>query len=507
LLGRRQSPGPSQDSTDTGAKGAWQRHIPIACLCAATAVGLLGYWRTKPPPLVADEWDVVLPALKYIAGHITTDVKYPSFSYYVYGFFIALAGALGDENTALLVARGVSAALFVGNLLLHYACARRYLSPPWATAATAGLVGMPWVLFTGIVVKTEGLQLTAVLLSLLAHQRLDGLVRQRRWFVVAALAAAAGLAIKLNALPLSMMVCHAAFRAWRKDAPFTGAELLIFLAAFTVSLPVFWTNLWVFREIMANTWQADVYFQSGPVVFSSLDSPYAIPHGRFPSFLLVTLPLSLGYFSLFWIGAATLRSGGVTLHAVFGGATTAVLVAGLLATCMRMPHPFSPYTLYFHLAGWVFVGENIARFSIGRPWLPRVMGPVLAGLLSAQLVESLKVIDFVQAMAATEAQNAKSQIAAVAFLPRSKEHLPELVAMHKPDVIYTTTMLFEQLAKYPRSAGYEVDRAFYADLASGKLPYRLRRRVPFPFPFAFLSLDSQYRNASFVSFERTRDAP
>jgi hypothetical protein len=85
--------------------------------------------------------------------------------------------------------------------------------------------------------------------------------------------------------------------------------------------------------------------------------------------------------------------------------------------------------------------------------------------------------------------------------------LPTLVAQQKPQVIYVSTLLFEQLAKYPPSDGYDVDRAFYAALVSGQLPYRLRRKVPFPMPFSFLSLDPQYRNASFLSFERTTDNP
>jgi hypothetical protein len=486
----------------------WQQHLPILCLCTAVAAGLSAYWRTHPPAFAPDEWDIVRPALKYMAGDIATHVKHPSFSYYFYGIFMALTGTLHDEAAALEVARNVTATLFVCNLLLHYVCARHYLAPHWAAAATAGLVGMPWVLFTAIVVKTEGLQLTAVLLALLAHQRLDASVRQRRWFVLAAIAAAVALATKLNLLPLAMMVFHTGFRALRGNAPFTRAELLVFACTFALAIPMVWTNLWVFPEIVATTWRDDVYFRHDPIIFSCLDALFALPHGRFASFLVSTLPLSLGYFSLFWIGAIALRSGGVSLHVVFGGATAAVLVAGLLATCMRAPHPFSPYTIYFHLAGWCFLQGVVTRYGAGRPWLPRIAGSVLMLVTIAQLLQSITVPKWpgawIEATAAISAERSESpHLFAVSSLPtRGRDRVATLVAQQSPHLIHVSTVLFEQLAKYPPSAGYDADRAFYAELVSGKLPYRLRRSIAFPMPFSFLSLDSQYREASFLTFER-----
>jgi 4-amino-4-deoxy-L-arabinose transferase-like glycosyltransferase len=478
-----------------------------------SALGLLGHWQLHPEP-VSDELDIIRPAFDYISGQIATNVKYPSFSYYFYGSFFALAGTLHDELASLAVARCVNIGIFVCNLLLYYACARSYLSRNWAATATTGLWATPWVLFTGLTVKTEALQLACVLLSLLALQKLDAHPRQRRWLVLASAAAALAISTKLNGLPLVMLLLYVADRTWRKAAPFTRWDPLVCGVTFVVVLLSSWTNLWVFPEIMSRVWHDDLYFHQGAVAFSAVSEPLAFPYDRFGSFLVTTLPLSLGCFAVLWLGAVYFRSGGARLHTVFGGATLLMLVLALLSTRMRLPHGFTAYSIYFHLSAFCFVRDVMAGGSARRPWLKRIGSALVASALVLQLVHTVEVVPrtaegFIRYTALMGRDVGSTKLYAVFRSPREGDtaRLRQLVDDQRPRYIYVSNAYFSHLAKYRDNAVYRDNRAFYAALMNGELPYRLVQRVAFPFALAFLSPDPELRDPAFYLFERRRGNP
>jgi hypothetical protein len=58
---------------------------------------------------------------------------------------------------------------------------------------------------------------------------------------------------------------------------------------------------------------------------------------------------------------------------VFGGATAAVVLLALLTTRMRPPHSFTPYMLYFHLAGCCFIHDVVTGRCTTQPVL-RALG-------------------------------------------------------------------------------------------------------------------------------------
>ena len=60
-------------------------HLPalVGLATVATAAGALAI----DPLILVDEHTLIKPAIGYISGEILTDVQYPSFPFYFYGFF------------------------------------------------------------------------------------------------------------------------------------------------------------------------------------------------------------------------------------------------------------------------------------------------------------------------------------------------------------------------------------------------------------------------------------
>jgi len=312
-------------------------------------------------------------------------------------------------------------------------------------------------------------------------------------------------------LPLFMVLFDAARRAWRKHEAFTASEAVWFGAVFAVALLASWTNLWVFPEILQNIWRDDLYFRPGAGTFCAVSEPFAFPYGRFSSFVATTLPLSLGFFALFWLGAAYLGSGGVRLHAVFGGATLLSIILALVTTRVRLPHGFTGYILYFHLSAWCFIHELATGRRAARPVVRRIGSVVIALLLVVQLVHTLqyvsKMFDAFHRHSDLARTISSSRTLYVLFASPSrgsgdKERLRSLVASDQPRYIYVLSAYFANLAKYRHNADYRDDRAFYQALQRGALPYRLVERISLPFPFAFLSPDPEFRDTAFFLFKR-----
>ena len=164
---------------------------------------------------LGDELGIVQPAIEHMRGVFSTQVKYPSFVYWLYGFCFWLLGALDDPDRCMAIARVVNAALLGVYVWLSYVTLRRITPARWQLLATVVVATAPIITTNAFLVKTENLLMVELMVTLYALSRIEEEPEATRWHIIAAIAAAlsvttkisfyAGLLYALQWLPRSLM--------------------------------------------------------------------------------------------------------------------------------------------------------------------------------------------------------------------------------------------------------------------------------------------------------------
>jgi hypothetical protein len=275
----------------------------------------------------------------------------------------------------------VNAVVVAADAFLFCLAARSYLERSWAVLATLVFCCMPGVFFSGVVLKTESLQLLEVLAAMIATNRLADGDESLRWHVVAAVAAALALATKLNPMPLFMYLSCVVVMRFSLKRPVSMKASAVFAVSFAIAILLGWRNLWTFGEVI-KYWERDIYFQSGAAFLGAVPELLAFPYGRYSSFFLTTLPAMAGFgvWVLFW-PALALRTIPTRLLLILGVSVLLHLAVALSFTRLRWPFSFTPVAPFFVL-GAVSLLRRMYRMEYSKS---RLLWPMAACVLAAGL--------------------------------------------------------------------------------------------------------------------------
>jgi 4-amino-4-deoxy-L-arabinose transferase-like glycosyltransferase len=474
----------------------------LVCIGAiGTAAYLMGL---NPKPLNDELYDLARPAALYIQGNISPEVKYPSFSFYFFGLFIKLSGTLDDLPAAVQVCRWVNLGIFAANLVLFFAFARALFSKAWALLATFVFLGFPWLWVSAISVKTESLQLFAVLLTLLAVSRINR-GGDLRWHALAALGAALAISTKLTGFPLVLYLVNLPWARRRNLlANRIGAIAVTFTAVFVVALLATFTNLWIFPEILRQN-ATNPYLSSGPAPLTAVSEWSSIWYGRVGTFVIMSLPLLAGFYGVLWLGSLR-RTQDSWLGSVFGVATGVSLAVALLATRHRVPYAFAGYGLFLFVASAQFIRDAAVGGLLRRRWANHAVTAALLAVVAFQVVFSV-----------TWAPRWMGGIARANEVSRQINKYDTFYAFQEgqdvqgdvgafwdtrhPRYIFILYPYAENFCKYRGNVEYAVNCRAFRRLFGGQTAYRVAERIPLPLPFTFLSPDPEVRDPAVYLFE------
>lgn len=506
---------------------AYWDYGPVAVLAGVWLAILFTYASQLAP--FGDELEIILPSANYIAGQILTHVKYPSFPFYFYGFVFKITGNLYSLPGAIAAARAANYLLFAANLFLLHTFLRAFFPRIWALMGTLLFTTLPVVAFSAVYVKTEGLLIFQLLVTLLALHRMAAEPNAARWHVLAAVFSALSISTKLSPLPLLLYLANAVY-VYRSGTPIRRRSWVFFAAFFTAALLSTWTNLWVFDKVLAS-WGRDIYFFPGAGPFNSVDGGIltSFPYGRFSSFFTVAMPLALGVTGIFFIGALISRSIPPWILFTFGAGNAVSLIIGLSLTRLRLPHGFTTHVIFFLVAGIAFLTWLAARPS-GKHILfnSRLAWVLVAAALGQTLLQATGLTYFADGMSRVgreiranyEGPYSEKYLLiqyASEFAARPKEPFPyqikdyeslrERLDIFHPKKLYVFSSYVDNMCKYRNHPTYRDNCAyFFGELLAGKTDYRLERTDEIPW-IGYLLLDPEFRYMAFYLFQRSSDTP
>lgn len=476
----------------------------LVCVGAlGTAAYLMGL---NPTPLNDELFDLARPAIRYIQGDISSHVKYPSFSFYFYGFFIKLTGTLNDLPAAVRVSRWVNLGLFAVNLVLFFAFAKSIFPKAWALVATLVFLGFPWLWVSAIVVKTESLQLAAVLLTLLAVMRINR-GGDLRWHALAAVGAALAISTKITGFPLVLYLVNLAFAKQRNLlVNRMGAVAATFTAVFTATLLVTWTNLWIFPEILRQN-VTNPYLSAAPAPLTAVSEWSNLLYGRVGSFFVMSLPLLAGFYGAIWVGSVRKRVS--WLHAVFGLSTVISLAVALVATRHRVPYAFAGYCLYLFVASAEFIRSVAVDGLFRRAWANQLTVAALYAVVVFQIAYSVTwAPQWIGGIARANEVSRQIYKHDVLYATEAGQGADRDVGAylqtHEPQYIFLLFPYVENFCKYRENQEYVKNCLAFRRLLEGQGAYHIAERIPLPLPFPFLTPDLEVKKSAVFILESTR---
>ena len=511
---------PLGESAQTGWRSHWD--IGIIVVFVLTWLIILCVFAL-PLEGFTDEYDIVNPARDYLAGQVHEYVKYPSFSFYFFGIFFKLFGTFQNIQDSLHVARIVNYFLFIANILLLHAFLRSHFARLWALVGTILFTTLPWIIFSAMYVKTEGLLLCQLLFVLVVLGKLSDHPNSLRWHALAAIGAALSISTKLSPLPFILYVSNAIYLRFH-GTRITTRAILTYAAVLEITVLATWRNLWIFDKVVAS-WKRDIYFLSGAGPWNALSESElsGFPYGRFSSFLTVTMPMALGLVGLIFLCSLFARSIPRKILWAFGGGNLVSLIIALSTTRLRLPHGFTPHIVFFLVAGISFLAWLGSRKPAGNPIFNSRLAWVLVAaclaqtgwqvvelpsLMSAmshakQIIRSRPLDKSERLICMYPIEAGKASIRHLSDKMRDPKSLRELISIRNPKELYVYSSYIDNMCKYSTQPTYRENcDFFYKELLPGKTAYRVEREDVIPWN-GFFMLDTEFRHMSFFLFTRS----
>ena len=511
---------PHRESGETG----WRSHWDTGLLLVLALVWLTVLLRYAIHfESIGDEYDIIDPARAYISGHIFAQVKYPSFSFYLYGLLFKLFGTLDSREHSLTVARIFNYLLFVGNIFLLHSFLKSHFSRLWSLVGATMFTTLPSVIFSALYVKTEGLLLFQLLAMLRILVCLCCRPNALRWHALAAIGAALAVSTKLSPLPFIIYCTNAIYLRFN-GTRISLRALLTFVVVFLACVLATWRNLWIFDQVLAYM-KKDSYFLPGAGAWNAVTEGLLsdFPYGRYSSFVAVTMPIALGLIGVFFVCSLVVRSIPSAIFWVFGGGNLLSLLIALTVTRLRLPHGFTPHIVFFFVAGLSF----LSWLGLRKPADSRLLNDRLAWVLVAASLsqtgwQMLKLPAFLSAVSRVwetiHARKARDNSGLFPYLRRldlakanelrrlgakDPESLREFVSLFNPRQLYIYSSYIDNMCKYVMHPTYRDNcNFFYRDLLPGKTTYRLEREDVIPWG-GFILIDPEFRHMRYILFTRS----
>ncbi len=307
-----------------------------------------------------DEKNIIGPIKGHLLGHPYPPLIYPTFSFIFFEYFFKIFSFFTPTLDLSVFCRTANAVLLGVNFFLFYAAMERYLEKSWRLLGAWAFVLSPGVFYSGVVVKTESLQLMEILLALWICNKAMKYPKQIKWPILSGIISGLAVSTKYNPslfliYPLSQIftVKEQNIHSFLKSRNFWS-----FLICFTLSVLLTWTTLWkLLAFLFSNNSFTDVYFVNHPTSAQAVNEWLAFPYGRYSYAFIIIFPFIVGIpnYLGFFLGIFKIPR---NFLIIWGGFTIFYLIIILNFTLMRLPHLFT-ICLPFVVAGSLFFWRNI----------------------------------------------------------------------------------------------------------------------------------------------------
>lgn len=360
----------------------------------ATAALLLGIillaaflafrFAVNAPPLHPDESDIIFgPGFRAAGGLPSSAGVYPGFPHMFYSFWVrAFSPLLPNEPViaAWVISRAVNIVLYGINIAIFFLAARCFLGRLTSLFAALVFALSPGVFFSGVYVKTEGLLLFAICLSLWGGARLSK--EPGNAFLHALLGCLAGLGVAVKFNPFPALIYAGALWAGRDGFDFlrVRAKIGLFALAFLASVSLMWPGIFDLSRYSVLRFKAAIYFADAPSAFRSVDELFAFPFGRYSYGLCLVLPFSAGPLNcLAALAGLALKSVPKRMLVIWGIFFACYLLFIMTVTLIRPAWMFTPIIPVVAAASGLFVDK--LRRGFGTAGKAAAAGAALALVL------------------------------------------------------------------------------------------------------------------------------
>lgn len=489
------------------------RDTALRLLILVPALGffLLLLWVNPP---FHDEGFIIGPSLasfglaEYDGFH-----QYPAFISFFYGFFLKLASLFlpVEGMSAYRVCRLVNIVLYLANAALFYRILLPRLGRRAAFFAMVFLAYSPVGIFSGMVVKTETLNIFIVLFCIRECLKIAGGGVGLLQHLLAGFFAGLLVAVKYNPCLLPVYLAslvlarlngagkeEGAFRLLARSLREPG--LLYFSLAFVlVAAFSFSIGHGVTARDLA-FFQSSDYFAPYPTMMRSAPG-FSLFHSRFGYPLLIILPFSLGLVSYLggWLGLAS-RAAPRDAAVLFGVFTLFYFLATVSVTLAVMPWNYALMAPFFALCAAAFIkklGEGAGRR--GRARAGRALAGICLALVFYQAL-SFPIIGYgfvkniVSVLRIAGSQDKGVMLTSTESTLR-REGIPparirEVVLNRRPEYLFVLDSYLYNFCLYPEDPAYRTQCGFMDELLSGETGYRMVWTNSIWYPFkALFGLD------------------
>lgn len=491
--------------------------FPITLLCLIAFY--LIYRYSIKIPFFEDSIDIMLPALNHLQGgeypsHYPYN-KYPTFPSMFYELFFIITSVFLKLNTAreyFQIGRIINVSLFTINVLLFYLYARSYFDRIWALLACLLLLFSPAVFFSGIVLKTESLLLTEILLCLYSVNRIQKEPDRIIWHVIAAVSCALSVTTKYNVLIFIIYLSGIvlSIKNERNDTiiekittVLKNKNILIFSSVVTLVILITWPTIWEIKETIKSM-STDIYRLPYPSFMRAVDEWFSFPYGRYSYSLTTMIPVALGICNyLFALLALGMKLVPKQLLITFGIYSLIYIVINNSLTLVNPPYMFTPIIPFMIICAVFFMkyffesGQTVVYKMAGTIF---IISSIICSIIQyPTMYNGLKAGMDIQYKYMLITKEEKDQNKKLLYLFSSEASVKQGIDIKdiegsvnkiKPDYIITLNSYFLNFRKYS-NPDYKKQYAFYEKLKNGQTYYMCIWDVPVEAPLKILFIDPE----------------
>jgi hypothetical protein len=492
--------------------------IVLAVLYAAAALALAVSIRAVPAG-IADETDIVRPAVLHIRGEPYPETKYPLFPVFAHELVLRAVLAAGGGIEPLAAAHGLNAAIFMVSAILFYLLCLQWLDRWWAVFAAFLYVTSPAVFFAGAIVKTESFLLLEMMVVALASRRIMEGRDSAAWHVAAA--AGCALAVTTKFYPFHFLIYFAALAVRERAAGgggigaaargiLTDRRVWLFAAAAAALVLLTWP-VWMKIGLSPAKSARDIYFQEAPTHHRAVGEWTAFPYGRLSYGLLVVMPFAAGLVNYAGTAAAlALRAVPGRALLMWGMPAAAYLAAIFGMTLVRSPWFFTMCVPFTALASALAMKRlsGMLRFRGAAIFKAAMLAPLAALSIYHSVSLTQFFINYYSIIRVQKTEHKGEIVLLVNSAMHSLEpgRIRESVEEKRPRFLLVFDSYLLNFCKFGHNPQYGRQCAYLRDLEGGRTEYRLVWRRTADYPLRTLNPDPE-SSSTFLLFERSGRGP